>query len=318
MLIPLLQSIYDPVRPLPPFDHADEMLADVELFHLHAQLYALLQASGRMNQLPPDFQIRLKTGYHRTLGQSLFCKHKENELLNLFEAQRTEAIVLKGARFAERYFGSYTARLTSDIDMFVPKNRLSDTIAMLERHGYQFEIAKDHHARLLKNGVLVELHWTLDIPEWSDLHASSFWQSAESIAPYQYIKELSPLHTLYFICLHGARHQMNSLRYLLDIAQILHAHADRVNLPDLMELAKENRTIRRIQAVLSIVYSQFPHLHRLKPLPFPAIDTPWKYEIVRGAWLGEKSGPYYRYKLYFRHFMHDTWKHRIHSIRKPY
>jgi hypothetical protein len=260
----------------------------------------------------------LKDRYAGTLGQSLFFKRKEAELLQLLDSRNLEAIVLKGSRFAERYFGHFAARLSSDIDLLVPRHRLQETIEALTAEGYRHEITKDHHARLFKNGALIELHWTPDMPYWSNLNAGPFWQSAEKMVPYQSIQELSPLHTLYFICLHGARHHMNSPRYLLDILQILHTHADRIRMEDFIGQTKADRTMKRVQAVLSIVYRQFPHLHDVKPLPFPLMETPWTYDMIRKAWMGEKTGDYYRYKLFFRHFIFDTLRHQIQSIRKPY
>lgn len=318
MLISFLRSIYHSERPPAPLENAESFLAEVELFGLQPQLYYLLQTSGLIVQLPVSLQQELKDRYARTLGQSLFFKHKEEELLRQLESRNLDAIVLKGSRFAERYFGHFAARLSSDIDLLVPRNRLQETIDALTTEGYRHEITKDHHARLLKNGVLVELHWTPDMPDWSNLNAGPFWKTSEKIVPYQYIKELSPLHTLYFICLHGARHQMSSPRYLLDIMQILHTHAEHIRMEDFLEQTKADRTTKRVQAVLSIVYRQFPHLHDVKPLPFPLMETPWNYDMIRKAWMGEKTGEYYRYKLFFRHFIFDTLKHQIKSIRKPY
>jgi hypothetical protein len=318
LLIPLIRCIYDSQSPLPLMDHAEAILEDIRLFYLYPQIYILLKNSERISELSERFRQELEAGYLRTLGQSHFFRQKEKELSALLEKHQIEAIVLKGARFAERYFGHFTARTSSDIDLLVRKSRFQDAIEALKQEGYVHEMTVEHHARIVKNRFLVELHWTLDIPTWSDLHENAWWQSAVSIAPHQYIKELSPLHTLYFICLHGARHQMNSVRYLLDVVQVLTTHSAQIDMAELMEMARADRTARRIQAVLSIVYSQFPFLHKVKPLPFPMVQTPWNYEIIRKGCLGEKSLSYYQYKLYFRHFMFDTWKHRFQSIRKPY
>lgn len=165
---------------------------------------------------------------------------------------------------------------------------------------------------------MIELHWTLDIPEWSRLDPERFWNNAAVLPTYRHARELSASDTLYFACLHGARHQMSSLRYLLDIVQILEHCADFIELDALLEQAEADRTSRRIQAVLSIVYDQFPHLHAVKPLPFPILKTPWTYDIVRSARQGKKSLDYYAYKLFFRHQIFDTWTHRLLSLRKAY
>lgn len=317
-LMSLLQCVYEPDRPLPHADQAEAILEDIRLFHLYPQVYILLKNSGRLGELPESFRQKLEDGYGQTLGQSAYIKYKEKELAELFEQHRIEMILLKGARFAERYYGHFSARTSSDIDLLVRQSRFSEAIEALKREGYVHEMTVEHHARIIKNRFLVELHWTLDIPVWSDLHEAAWWQSAVPVPPYRHVKELSPLHTLYFICLHGARHQMNSVRYLLDVVQALITHPEQIDMAALMEMARADRTVRRIQAVLSIVYGQFPFLHKIKPLPFPPVQTPWKYDLIRRGCLGDKNLQYYQYKLYFRHFMFDTWKHRFRSIRKPY
>lgn len=317
MLNDWLQSLYEFGRPpLPPDD--ENLLADIELFELHAQVYHLLQTYGLTGQFSPSILERLKAKHHRTYLQNLFIKRKEEEVLRMFERCGIRTIPLKGTRFAENYFGHFAARITSDIDLLVPEDQLQPAIGALVSAGYAYEITKDHHARLHRNGLMIELHWTLDIPEWNHLNLDRFWEAAESLPAYRNAKELSPADTLYFICLHGARHQMDSLRYLLDVVQVLETSAEDIDLAFLMKRAKEDRTSKRLQAVLSIVYRQFPHLNALKPLPFPMMETPWRYEIVRKALLGKKSRDYYAYKLFFRHFMFDTWTHRWKSIRKSY
>ncbi|TDG00290.1 nucleotidyltransferase family protein [Paenibacillus piri] len=319
MVIPLLQCLYNPEQPFPAagWDY-EAILRDIELFSIGSQMYHLLKASGRIEQVPEFFGSRLKARHARATYHNLFMKHKEQEMLALFERHGLEAIPLKGIRFAEAYFGHFAARVTSDIDLFVRADRLDEAIACLESHGYDYEITKDHHARLHKDGLMAELHWTLDKREWSNLHTEPFWSSAVPLGDFRYVKQLSPLHTFYFICLHGARHQMDSVRYLIDIVQILHAKGGSIDYKQLVEQTTVDKTSRRIQAVLSIVYRQFPHLQAIKPLPFDTLETHWDYEMVRSARMGAKTKQYYLYKLFFRHFIFDTWKHQMKSIRKAY
>jgi hypothetical protein len=319
MVISLLQSLYDPNRSLAgtALDY-DQALKDIELFAVYSQVYHLLKESGQLDLVPEAVGSRLRTKHMKASYHNLFMKVKEEEVLDIFERHGLDAIPLKGIRFAETYFGHFAARVTSDIDIFVRASRLNETIACLESYGYVFEITKDHHTRMHKDGLMVELHWTLDKREWSNLHTEPFWQSAEALNGYKHVKQLSPLHTFYFICLHGARHQMDSIRYLLDIVQMIHKAGDAIDYNLLMEQTAADKTSKRVQAVLSIVYKEFPHLHRMKPIPFSPLETHWDYEIVRSAKLGEKSRQYYLYKLFFRHFIFDTWKHQMKSIRKAY
>lgn len=319
MVIPLLRSLYDTERPCPgSWWESAQTMHDMELFAIHAQVYHLPQTTHRLDPLPEEVLSKLKARHTQGMYQNLVMKHKETEALELLDKHGLEVIPLKGVRFAERYFGHYAARITSDMDLLVRAERLQEAIACLVVHGYDFEIIKDHHARPHKDGMMVEPHWTLDKRDWSDLDPESFWHSATAVNGYRHVKELTPLHTFYFICLHGARHQMDSVRYLIDIVQMLHTHSRHIDYGRLMELTSVDKTSKRIQAVLSIVYQQFPHLQTFKPLPFDLLDTHWDYDTVRGGRLGRKTKGYYQYKLFFRHFLFDTLKHQIRSIRKAY
>lgn len=319
MLIPMLQALYDGDKPLAA--HADDFRAihqDIELFSITPQVYHLLKDSGRWEETPLPFREQLKLRYNQSLYHNLYMKHREAEVLKAFEEAECQVIPLKGIHFAERFFGHFAARVSSDIDLFVPWGLMESSRACIEAQGFEYEILKDHHARFHREGLMIELHWTLDKQYWSDLDADRFWSSAAELAPYRYIRDLSTLHTFYFICLHSARHQMDSMRYLLDIAHLLYKHGEAIDLDQLMGQAVLDKTSRRIQAVLSIVYEQFPGLAAIKPLPFKPIQSPWEYEVVRSAKLGVKSQQYYKYKLFFRHLLFDTWKHRLHSLKRAY
>ncbi|WP_159882594.1 nucleotidyltransferase domain-containing protein [Paenibacillus puerhi] len=320
MIIPFLQALYHLHMPFPRTEEEyRQLMEEIDLFVLSTQVYHLLKAGGRLEETPVWFQQKLKERTAQASYHNMFMKHKEEEILQLFERQGRRVIPLKGIQFAKRYFGNFAARVTSDIDLFVPAAELQQAIALVETLGYEFEIIKDHHARLQKkDGLMVELHWTLDKLQWSELRTEPFWNDAEPLEEFEYVKQLSTLHTFYFICLHGARHQMDSVRYVMDISHMLYTVGDEISFDALMELARKDKTSRRIQAVLSVVYAQFPLLQSIRPLPFEIMDTHWDYEMIRNAKLGVKSNKYYRYKLFFRHFIFDTLKHQMKSVRKAY
>jgi len=319
VVIPFLQALYRPDLPLPDEgDDYEHILQDIELFAIAPQVYHLLGVRGRRNEVPAYFLEQLKVGYTSALMHNLFMKYQEKSLHNAFEQRSIRAIPLKGIQFADRYFGHFGARATGDFDLYVPLEQLSEGIECVKSLGYTFEIVLDHHARLHRDGLCVELHWTLDKQYWSDLDPNPFWLASESFRDYTFIRQLSTPHTFYFICLHGARHQMDSLRYLMDVAQMLYACGDEIDFDTLFRQAEQDKTLRRIHTVLSIVYQQFPHLHEVKPLDIPYVNSGWNYTSIRNAKLGVKDFHYYRYKLHFKHLIFDTWKYALKSIKKSY
>jgi hypothetical protein len=319
MTISLIQAIYGGKEALLATEEEYEQAwKDIELFYISPQIYHALQETGRLSEVPDFFRKRLKFKADQALFQNLYMKSREDGILRAFDSRGLTVIPLKGVRFAERYFGHFSARLTSDIDILVPEDRLQEAIDACCELGFEYEITKDHHARLHKGNLMVELHWTLDKLQWSELQTAPFWKQAAGLEGFDCVRELSPLHTLYFICLHGARHQMDSIRYVLDVARILYTCGPDIDYEALFEQTSEDKTTKRVQAVLSIVYQEFPQLHELKPLPFQPLHTHWSYSVVRDARLGVKGKQYFMYKFFFRHLMFDTLKHQFRSIRKAY
>jgi hypothetical protein len=320
MLMELLRALYDPRCGMPQRDdHYRQALEDIELFTISSQVYQLLKDTNLLCRVPGFFRQRLEEKFQQGVFHNLYVKHEEDNLLRMLEQQQIDVIPLKGTRLAERFFGHMGARLSSDVDLYLDRADLKEAIRITEEAGFRFETVKDHHARLHKTGgITAELHWTFDKLEWSDLRTESFSREATAIDGYKHVKELSLLHTFYFMCLHGARHQMDSIRYVLDIAQILHRCGQDLDYGALLELTASDKTSKRVQAVLSITYQVFPHLQEIKPLPFDAIETKWDYSTIKDARLGVKKKRYYAYKLFFRHFLFDTLKHQMKSIRKAY
>lgn len=296
-----------------------KIIDDIRIFGIYPQIFQLLRKREKIEKTPDFFRQRLQNKFKEATLHNLLIRHQEDKLLQLYEQKKLEVMPLKGTRFAERYYGHIGARISTDIDLFVPKKRLDEAIHYAEAEGYVFEIVKYHHARLHKPGASsLELHWTLDKLQWSDLHAEPFWENISSIEPYQFVKELSLTNTFYFICLHGARHHMDSVRYILDVAQIIWKYGEKVDYQALFEQTAYDKTMKRVQSVLSIVYDVFPQLHVIKPLPFQTLNVKWGYSTIRNAKLGIKNKKYYEYKLYFHHCMFDTFKHQVKSLRKAY
>ncbi|GBF75997.1 hypothetical protein PA598K_04436 [Paenibacillus sp. 598K] len=319
----LLNALYDSdsgnVPPAGP-----QLAADIELFAMHAQIHKLLQRCPRVREsLPQDLRQRLKRE-SETIGiQNLMLQHTERQILKQFDSHRIAAMPLKGTRFAERFFGALAARATSDIDLLVRPGQLEEAISLVRDMGFILDKKIHNHAvlyRLITPDIplMVELHWTMDKPHLSELRDEPFWDSSLPMAGFDGIRELDALSTFYFMLLHGMRHRMESPRYLLDLAHMLLEHGETLDLSELVVRARRDRTYRRVQAALSIVYGEFPSLHTRKPLPFDVIETYWTYEAIRDRRLGKRGLDDYRNRMFFRFGIFDTWKHQLLSQQPVY
>ena len=269
-----------------------QCLTEIELEHVAPQVLSILRQNQKIDCVPKDFVEALQHLYRKTAGQNLYIRFYQQQVFAALEQNGIYAIPLKGVVFAERYFGSFTSRPTSDIDILVTRDTLTRAIECLRLLGFTgpYEFNPIHfHCVMAKpiypGGIVlyIELHWSLlhentALPEWD-----RFWQNATSFEGYEYIKELTLQDTFYSICLHGANHKLESLKYLLDVAHLIYTRGTEIDFDRLLEVGKRDKTLRRVKAVLNIVYNEFPSLHQCKPLPYRISNSKWLDRAVLNA-----------------------------------
>src|SRR5207249_983418 len=130
--------------------------------------------------------------------------------------------------------------------------------------------------------LVVELHWSLVKENTSRFDINDFWDQAKPVAHFSHIKELSENHIFYMICLHGWRHNLDSLKYFIDIIQVIHKYRLVLDYQEIFTLAADHQTLKRMMRTLSIVYQQFPHLNNVLRFPVKKKKNLWEYRPVKG------------------------------------
>jgi hypothetical protein len=304
LIIRLLDYLYGPTSPSSspalspsplPGDLAldDELLADIEYFAMSPLVYSLLKRRGQLHTVPRALRTRLEAKYTESLFRSVFIRSQTERLLHRFEQLGIEAIPLKGPLFASKYFGDSGARETSDIDLLVREQELPDAADAVRELGFEHmspPIPGHFHRSFSKPlphasaPLTVELHWDLLVANTSKLDVDQFWQQSLPLPGHRFISELSDRHAFYMICLHSWRHNLNSLRYLVDIVQMIHSLRHTLDYSWLFQTAAAHRTFKRVAWTLEVVYGQFPHLQTLLPLPQTGrTNLHWDYGAIRGS-----------------------------------
>jgi len=312
-----VKYLYDIKKSLPQdevFYH--QVLQEIEHDGIASQVYFLLKQQGRLEQTPAFFQFHLKEEYNKGLYQNLFIKNQTDQLLRLFEEKKIDVIALKGVYFAKKYFGHIGARATSDIDLLVKIQDLPIAIESVKSFGFTVEeefIPGHFHCSFSKKlpgsptPLVVELHWDLVKKSTSRFNINDLWKQSVPVSQSGYIKELSPLHTFYMICLHGWRHNLDSMKYFIDIMQVIDKERKEIDFDQFIQLAESHQTLKRNIRTLSIVYQQFPHLDEIKMFPFKVNNTLREYQTVKGF------RQYWDF-LDYQFFSYDTVKHTLIEI----
>lgn len=291
MIIKLLNSLYNKPSTLPTESLSyEQLLEDIEYFSISAQIYHLLKNQNLLDKTPLFFQERLKQSCTNVLYQNIFIKSEWEKIASLFEENEIATITLKGVTFAERYFGNLGARPTSDIDILIRPHNINRAIDLIQSLGFIIEqdpIPSHFHCSFSKSlpntpiPLTVEIHWNIMREDTARLVIEDFWSEARPLKQYHFIYELSDYHTFYMICLHGWRHNLNSLKYFLDIMQLIYVIGESVDFHKLFQDATSHQTYIRLIRTLSIVYNLFPRLHFIKKFDLARPTPRWEYRNIR-------------------------------------
>lgn len=313
MSFELVRCLYEQIELPKEREFYHKSLNDIEKHGISSQIYSILHSQGRLAETPTFFQARLKERYIQGLYQNLLIKNQTDLLLGKFSEQAIGVIPLKGIYFAEKYFGHFAARPTSDIDLLIKEADIDKAVRCVKELGFTVEeemIPGHFHCSFSKTlpqssiPLVVEIHWDIIKKQTANLDINEFWEDARPVGTSPYIKELSPYHTFYMIILHGWRHNLDSPKYFMDLIEIIHSLKDEIQYEKLLKDTRLHRTYRRVVRTLAILYQEFPHLDKKRE--FPAKQTK-----VYGRFRGQKSWKKYLDFIDYQFLSYDTPKHRF-------
>jgi hypothetical protein len=161
------------------------------------------------------------------------------DLLEAFEAKGVPAVPLKGPVMAVELYGSLGLRESVDLDFLIPEAAVRRAAIVLEQQGYRPDglptarhqrafIAAEHASRFTcpDAAAPVELHWRFAPRAFAaDVDLEAMWTR---LRPMEFggreLMVLRPEDLLVFLCVHGARHLWDRLRWIVDVAALLDAY----------------------------------------------------------------------------------------------
>jgi len=161
-------------------------------------------------------------------------------VVTALNARGIQPLLLKGALFSFRYYGSPGLRPFGDLDLLVPAAACEDAVTALEAIGYHTALGRDragqeylledeyHRALCRKGGLKLEVHWSLLHPESRiQLDLEALWRRSEEVtSPGGRARAFSPEDEVVFMAVHAAKHQFRMpFRHLADLAALLTARA---------------------------------------------------------------------------------------------
>ena len=184
--------------------------------------------------LPPAIAQKIGAQSTQLVSESLAMAAEALRLQRLFDEADLPVLFVKGASLAMLAFGTLGLSSGQDIDLLVPLETLPAASALVARAGYRrfdppLELS-DAQLRLLlpmrkdlgfvhqATGLRIELHWRLFLNPYAMAGAS--FMAASRIVPLngtQGLRTLGEEDLFAYLCMHGALHWWNRLKWLADV-----------------------------------------------------------------------------------------------------
>lgn len=195
----------------------------------------LLEAHAA-REVPDAVRSRFRQRMLAHAARSLVLTRELVEMLTALVARGIPALPYKGPALAAVAYGSPTLRQPGDLDIVLPRDRLSTARVALVDRGFrdtlagldpETRVAHYQHAMVREtDGVHVEIHWAF-APRYFRFPLDPDALSRESLVlSGQPIDVIAPTDLLVILCVHGGRHLWNRLGWVSDIAELLRAYPE--------------------------------------------------------------------------------------------
>ena len=186
---------------------------------------------------PPKLAGTLQAWVARATRSNLALAKETLHLQGLFQQAGLAVVVLKGVSLAILAYNDLSVKNSVDIDLYVPPGEVARAKEVLERAGYALALAPNglgpqQLAQLVRctrelgfqsapKQPLVELHWKLSYNP-ALLRGISAESALQTVAiGAASIQTLGGDDLFVYLCVHGAQHKWERLKWLADLAALL-------------------------------------------------------------------------------------------------
>jgi Uncharacterised nucleotidyltransferase len=222
--------------------------------------------------VPTQYLDEFRNLSHKTALYNLIITSELLKLHHLFTKNKIDIIPFKGPVLAASVYGNSTLRQYGDLDILVREKDYPNAIALMNSEGgYQLTSRKWHFLNQAKenqyiryepefslsNGtVTVDLHQKLIKPDFFVSKYFEFDNLFHRLQPVSLsnhlLDSLCPEDLLLYLCIHGSKERWRSLKWIVDIAEVIH-HYPEINWNYLVEKSKAERIDRMFFVSLSLV-----------------------------------------------------------------
>jgi Uncharacterised nucleotidyltransferase len=205
------------------------------------------------DMIPLSTLNQLRNAFHKIARLNLFLTRELIQLLNLFKASGIRALPYKGPLLAATAYGNLSLRHFSDLDILVSREDMLKAKELLTLRGYKpnLELSPSQEAAYLRSqhdyrfirthdGLVVELQWKVTKRLFSfPFDFNDVWSRSEPVAlAGAEIMTLRPEDLFLILCVHGAKHRWEQLKWICDIAELVAAYRQKIDWGKVVDRAR--------------------------------------------------------------------------------
>ncbi len=221
--------------------------------------------------LPHEVEDHLRHTYLGTVAQNLYLFHHMQQVAELFREGGIPFVVFKGLAIAATVYGDWGQRMITDVDMLLPGVAVPYATYLLREAGFQQEasgrlsserkglqanasgfLLRDEEGKLF----MLDLHWS-PTPRYFQVRWSTDLLLLRRVEAHLLgfaLPVLSDEDHLLMLCVHGCKHEWERLRFVVDVAQMLHRKGGTLDWAYVWEQAEALRITRMVALGIYLAY----------------------------------------------------------------
>lgn len=210
-----------------------------------------------------DSVERHRNAYMGNVGRNMRISQALLNLLDVMERNGIRAIPFKGPVIAEQAYGDIGLRSFCDLDILIRPGDFPRAYDLMESSGYislkpAIGRMKSVWRRTRRNfefqkgSLLTDFHQQVTTgPRFLQLRVP--WDNLSGVELNgREVPCLSPEDTVLMLAMHGTHHGWNLLKYVADLAHLVHRHRDAINWEKLVRKARKMGVLRMVLTGISL------------------------------------------------------------------
>lgn len=187
--------------------------------------------------VPAPILSQLQAEFQANALKNLFLTKELLKILTLCQQYEIPVLPYKGPALAALLYGNVALRTFCDLDLLVDKADFFPVISLLKKHGYQstyplspeeeqayYQLYSEYSLTKQGGTVVLDLHHAI-APNYFQfsLELPDFWQHRTWVSlAGKKVPQIPVEDLLLLLCLHGCKDSWRQLKWIGDIAQLLH------------------------------------------------------------------------------------------------